>query len=610
MTPTLIVGILSLAVLAILAVVAPLLWGEQAAATDPLSGGLPASPEHLFGTDRLGRDVFLRTLVATQATLVTCALATIMAAAIGITLGAGIWVAGPRVRHAGLRLIDTMIAYPAVILALVICAILGPGQMSAVIGIGIATAPAFARLTANLTASIATRDFVTSSRLLGVPPVRLLRRHILPNVAEPLLVLFSVAFSASLRALSGLSFLGLGVQAPDYDWGSMLGAGLQDIYTNPWVAIGPAVAIVLAGLAAGLTGDGLAASASDTGARVRGAARRAVRGLTSTTPAVLTSTDGLVVEDLVVRRADGVAVVDGVSFTVAPGEIVGVVGESGSGKSVTAMSVARLLADGLSADAGRMSLGDIDLRRASGAQLANSLGIVYQDPGTSFNPTLRIGGQLTETLRVHDRYSPRRARAAAVRALERVRVTHPAQRLRQHPHELSGGMRQRAMIASALLTSPKLLLADEPTTALDVTVQKEILTLLREVNERDGVSVLMISHDLGVIADVCDRVLVMYAGRLVEELTVAGLRAGAAMHPYTRALLSATPSVHADRPLQPIPGRPPAPENRGAGCPFASRCPLVQPVCHEVMPAAEATPTGSVSCHAVSQARVDEEVLG
>lgn len=572
---------------------------------------MPASPEHLFGTDRLGRDVFLRTLVATQATLVTCALATVMAAAIGIALGAGIWVAGPRVRHAGLRLIDTMIAYPAVILALVICAILGPGQMSAVIGIGIATAPAFARLTANLTASIATRDFVTSSRLLGVGPVRLLGRHILPNVAEPLLVLFSVAFSASLRALSGLSFLGLGVQSPDYDWGSMLGAGLQDIYTNPWVAIGPALAIVLAGLAAGLTGDGLAASVSDTGARVRGAGRRVARTLTSATPAPAPPrTDGLVVENLVVRRSDGVALVDGVSFTVAPGEIVGVVGESGSGKSVTAMSIARLLADGLAADADRMSLGDVDLRRATGAQLATSLGIVYQDPGTSFNPTLRIGGQLTETLRVHERYSARRARDAALRALERVQVTRPAQRLRQHPHELSGGMRQRAMIASALLTSPKLLLADEPTTALDVTVQKEILTLIREVNQRDGVSVLMISHDLGVIADVCDRVLVMYAGRLVEELTVAALRAGAAMHPYTRALLAATPSVHADRPLQPIPGRPPTPEGRGVGCPFASRCPLVQPVCHEVMPAPEPTARGSVSCHAVSRTRVDEEVLG
>ncbi len=588
------IGLVGLLLLIALAIVAPMIWGVAAETTNPMNGSLPASREHLFGTDRLGRDVFLRTLVAARPTLITCALATLLAATIGIFLGAGIQVAPARIRTAGLRLIDTMIAFPAVILALIICAILGAGQTSAVIGIGVATAPAFARLTANLAASVATRDFVTSTRLLSVSPVRLLRRHVLPNIAEPLLVLFSVAFSSSLRALSGLSFLGLGVQPPDYDWGSMLGTGLQDIYTNPWVAIGPAIAIVVAGLFATMFGDGLAATLNPTDTRVRGAAKRRIAA-TTTAP-----TEGLEVSGLSVYRADGVPLVDNVSFSIAPGEIVGVVGESGSGKSLTAMSVAQLLADGLDAQAEVMQLGSVPLQRAPKKALATDLGIIYQDPSSSFNPTLRMGGQLTETIRTHGGASRKEANERAIKALERVQVTRPEQRMTQHPHELSGGMRQRAMIASSLLTSPKLLLADEPTTALDVTVQKEILTLLREVNERDGVSVLMISHDLGVIAEICDRVLVMYAGTIVEELAVAALRSGEVHHPYTQALLAATPSIHADRELLAIPGRPPAPDERGVGCSFANRCPLAMPICHTDVPLPVQTAAGSAACHAVT----------
>ncbi|MFD0899483.1 dipeptide/oligopeptide/nickel ABC transporter permease/ATP-binding protein [Actinomadura sediminis] len=594
-------GLTGLGLIAVLAVVAPPVWGDDATA---LSGAARqgASGEHWLGTDALGRDVFARTLVATRLTLVMTVLATAIAGTLGVLIGTAVWVAGRRVREIGLRLIDVMVSYPAVILALAVATILGAGTVASVIAIGVAWSPAFARLTANLAASVAGRDFVASARLLGVPPHRVLTRHLLPNIAEPLLVLLSVAFAGTLTALSGLSFIGLGVQSPSYDWGLLLNTGLEALYTNPAEALGPAVAITLTGVFAGFVGDGLAAGADPRRGRnaaVRGRGAAPARG---PEPAPVPDDALLVVDDLRVSAGD-VDLVAGVSFHVRPGEIVGVVGESGSGKSLTAMAAARLLPDTVHADARTLRLDDLDLLgRTSPDRLATEIGVVYQDPTASFNPALRVGGQLTEVLRRHRGLGRAEARARAEQALKDVHITRPAARLKQHPHELSGGMRQRAMIASALLTGPRLLIADEPTTALDVTVQAEILDLLRDVNRRDGTAMLFISHDIGVIASLCHRVLVMYAGRIVEEIPVAELRAGRARHPYTRALLAATPRLDTEpgEPLATIPGRPPAPADRPAGCAFASRCGHVRPECADVPPAF--VPLGDLhgaACHAV-----------
>ncbi|MBO2457440.1 dipeptide/oligopeptide/nickel ABC transporter permease/ATP-binding protein [Actinomadura violacea] len=598
-------GLAGLGLIAVLAVAAPLVWGGDAA---HLSGAARegASGAHWLGTDALGRDVLARTLVATRLTLVMTLSATAIAGTIGILLGTAVWVAGPRVREAGLRLIDVMVSYPAVILALAVAAILGAGTAAAVVAIGVAWSPAFARLTANLAASVAGRDFVAAARLLGVPPHRVLVRHLLPNIAEPLLVLLSVAFAGTLTALSGLSFIGLGVQAPSYDWGALLNTGLDALYTNPAEALGPAVAITLTGVLASFVGDGLAAGADPHRIGISGRLKKAPVPVAA--PAADDGEALLTVAGLRVS-AGGVDLVDGVSFTVRPGEIVGVVGESGSGKSLTAMAVARLLPDTVTADAGALRLDDLDLLAgAAPDRLATEIGVVYQDPAASFNPALRLGGQLTEVLRRHRGLDRRAARTKAAEALAAVRITRPEARLRRHPHELSGGMRQRAMIASALLTGPRLLIADEPTTALDVTVQAEILDLLREANRRDGTAMLFISHDIGVIASLCHRVLVMYAGRIVEELPVGDLVAGRSRHPYTRALLDATPRVDAegDGELTTIPGRPPAPADRAAGCAFASRCALAMPKCTEEPPAAISLGADHrAACHALDQ-KVEE----
>lgn len=619
----LVIGGVGLALFALLAVVAPWVWGDEADALGPDSRQGP-SGAHWLGTDALGRDVLARTLVATRLTLEMAVLATAIASVAGIVIGTAIWVAGPRVRAVGLRVIDVMVSYPPVILALAVAAVMGAGPDACVLAIGVAGSPQFARLTANLAASVAGRDFVATSRLLGVGRVRLVRRHILPNMSEPLLVLLSVAFAHTLTALSGLSFLGLGVQLPDYDWGQLLSTGLPSLYTNPAEALGPAVAIVLCGLCAGFVGDGLAASSDPRSGRradkaEAGTNPTGVRGTGPATRIAAPADAVLAVEDLRVLRPDGVALVDSVSFHVRPGEIVGVVGESGSGKSLTAMAAAALLPDGLHADAGRLVLRDagptsgtaqpigpdVDLlvARPTAEQrrrLATAIGIVYQDPSSSFNPALRLGGQLTETLRVHMGMSRKEADARAVEQLDFVKITDPGARLRQYPHELSGGMRQRAMIASALLTRPRLLIADEPTTALDVTVQAEVLDLLRAANERDGTAVLFISHDIGVVTDLCHRVLVMYAGRLVEELSAEDLREGRASHPYTQALIAATPTLSAPpgERLAAIPGRPPAPDQRPAGCAFADRCPVALPACAtQVPPVRVPGPGRRVVCH-------------
>jgi oligopeptide/dipeptide ABC transporter ATP-binding protein len=279
---------------------------------------------------------------------------------------------------------------------------------------------------------------------------------------------------------------------------------------------------------------------------------------------------------------------NGVSFELRAGETLGLVGESGSGKSVTCRSII-----GLVPEPGRIIGGSVrfqgaellglparSLRAVRGVQIS----MIFQDPMSSLNPVYTVGEQITEPLRIHRKMARRHAREEATRLLERVEIPSARERLDAYPHELSGGMRQRVMIAIAISCRPKLLLADEPTTALDVTIQDQILSLLLELQADEGMAVLLVSHDLGVIANTCDRVAVMYAGHVVEEASTEALFERPA-HPYTAALLQALPELAAqreDRRLVPIPGQPPELVNLPRGCPFTPRCDLAQPACPEV----------------------------
>ena len=301
--------------------------------------------------------------------------------------------------------------------------------------------------------------------------------------------------------------------------------------------------------------------------------------------------------------------VDGVSLSLNPGEVLGIVGESGCGKTLTALSILRLIPN----PPGRIAAGRIlfrgqDLARASEKAMnrirGKEISMIFQEPMTALNPVFKIGEQIGETLRVHDGLTRAQARSGALQMLERVGISNPEQRLGQYPHELSGGMRQRIMIAIALACRPQILIADEPTTALDVTIQAQILLLLRELQSELGMAVILITHDLGVVAQVVDRVAVMYAGRIVEEGSAAAVFERPS-HPYTRLLLESIPGLdqQQDR-LQTIPGMVPSLSNLPAGCRFHPRCPDVRPACREAAPASfEVAPGHRAACIAVNQYR-------
>ncbi|MGW4064691.1 dipeptide/oligopeptide/nickel ABC transporter permease/ATP-binding protein [Amycolatopsis sp. NPDC004747] len=585
-----------LALVVVLAALAPLLWGDGAAAIDTDAIGQGPSGTHPFGTDSLGRDLLLRTLVATRLSVGLAVLATAIGAGAGVVLGTLPAVLPRRVGRLLTAVVDIAVAFPGLLLALFLAVIFGVGTHGAVLAIGFAMVPAFARLVQTLSASVSGRDFVAAARIAGVGRIRLLARHVLPNIGEPLVVNATIGAGSAMLAFAGLSFLGIGVQAPDYDWGRLLREGLDGIYVNPAAALGPAAAVVLAGLAFNLVGETVAAV---VGVRTRVTRRAAPPAPAApSTPGEQPADAVLVVENLRVAfpGPDGWTVpVRGVSFSVRAGEAIGVVGESGSGKSLTALAVSRLVEAPGVVTADRLEFAGTPLAAASDRELGTALAMVFQDPMTSFNPARRVGGQLAEVSERHHGLSRRQAFARAVDRLAAVRVPAAERRARQYPHEFSGGMRQRAMIGMGLMGRPKLIVADEPTTALDVTVQRQVLRLLARTREAEGAAILLISHDIAVVSQTCERMLVMYAGRIVEDLPTGS----PARHPYTRALLATTVDLETDRdrPLEVIPGRPPEPGQVPEGCAFAARCPLASDRCRTEDPVLEpATGGHRVAC--------------
>ena len=578
----------------VLAIIAPVVFGHGARVDDIPAALQGPSSRHLLGTDGLGRDILDRVLVATRLSLEMAVIATLFGTVGGFLLGALPAVVGRRAGRLIVAFINLSVAFPTLLLAIFLSVIFGLGINGAVLAIGVATVPTIARLVQTLTASVAGADYVTAARMLGVRRLRLLTRHVLPNIAEPLVINVALALGASLLAFAALSFIGLGVQAPSYDWGALLNQGLPQIFSQPAASLAPGVAVVIAGAAFNLLGDAVAGAYSGSGGRRRRRGRPPVTSPAAVgAPASLLTVDGLQVA--FPGREDWVVPVTGVGFAVAAGETVGIVGESGSGKSLTAMGLSRLVGHPGVVSQAAIAFAGHDLASMSEprvrALLGSSLSMVFQDPLSAMNPAIRVGPQLAEVARVHGGQSRSQARARAVERLGAVRLPNPARRARQHPHELSGGMRQRAVIGMGLMVSPKLVIADEPTTALDVTVQRQILDLLARVREENGAAILLISHDIAVVGQVCDRVLVMYAGRIVEELPATALQHGAA-HPYTRALVATVPDMSTDRerPLATIPGRPPHPARRPDGCAFAPRCPLASDRCRAEVP--ELAPVG------------------
>lgn len=584
---------MTIALLIGLAILAPDIWGAAAEKTSIMHSGEMPSTAHLFGTDRLGRDLFARTLTATRLSLSLAGIATLIAATLGIPFGVAIALAPPLFRMVGQRSINVLLGFPGILLAIFMTAILGASVQGAVAAIGVAYMPEFARLANTLTQSVGSRDYVAAARILGVRWPSLMWCHILPNIAETLTIAVFSTTASVLIAISSLSFLGLGVQPPMFDWGRMLVEGVESFYATPVAALAPAAMIAGTGLALGFFGEALAramnpllwsqpqqdagtpAPADEPMERVPGTASTLliVRGLTVTFP----SPRGRVVA------------VDAIDFSLRASEIVGIVGESGSGKSQTALAIARLVAHPGRITARQLTLQGQDLTTIRTLPLNQFLGqrlaLVYQDPVSSLNPALRIGTQVAEPAIVHQRLSRKAALREAATRLREVNIPKPECRLSRFPYEFSGGMQQRVMIAMGLMNEPALIIADEPTTALDVTVQAQVIDVLKTVNARHGTAILLISHNIGVIAEICSRVLVMYAGRIVEDAPLdVVLRQP--QHPYTRALVAAVPDLKSDRTqsLRTIEGRPPDLTSQPDGCAFAPRCSIALDRCRHEPP--------------------------
>jgi oligopeptide/dipeptide ABC transporter ATP-binding protein len=641
-SPSAVIGLSILAVVAFFAAFGPTLFGHAATNQDFSQLREPPGWPHLLGTDDVGRDILARILYATRLTLGIALAASGVAFVVGVTLGSVAAVLRTRSRSVVLRAVDTMISFPSILKALLIGTIIGVGTDSVILGIGIAGSFGFARTTSTLALSVGGREYVNAARVVGARGHRLVFRHLLPNIAEPLIVFLGVSVAFSILGAAGLSFLGVGTQPPAVDWGQMLTDGVKQIYIRPAAALGPAVAIALTALAFGYVAEALARAMNPqlwTTGDVEGrrhaeqtvvesqaapatsvphpaTARNGVVGGAGAPEPDRSASDGAVlgVRDLVVSFPTAVGpveVVKGISFSVARGERVAIVGESGSGKTMTALAIAQLIAHPGIVD-GTIELAGEDVRTMSSSRRRTVLGtdvaVVFQDPTSSLNPALSIGRQMTEGVRTHRRLGPGAAKQLALARMAEVHLPSPIRQLKRYPHELSGGMRQRVMIAMGLMNEPALLLCDEPTTALDVTIQAQIMDLLEEVNHAHGTAILLISHNLALVRQHCDRVIVMYAGRIVEELTTERLVLSP-QHPYTRALVAAIPDLAhpRDRPLTAVAGEPADVASPPSGCAFHPRCPLAVDRCRterpELLPSGDGA-DGRVACHVAAKADV------
>ncbi|MYR07629.1 ATP-binding cassette domain-containing protein [Gordonia sp. SID5947] len=568
-----------LILLCVVAALAPIITPYDPDATDFASAFSGFSSNHWLGADQLGRDTLSRLIEGTQIAMIAGLEAITVAVVLGVPIGLVAGYAGGITDRILMRLVDVFLSLPGMLVALAIIAALGPGLVTAMFAVGILFAIRIARLVRGSVLSTREELYVTAAQLSGAPAGTVMMRYVLPNVAIPLLVEVALYFGVALLIEAMLSFLGVGVQPPQATWGVMLSEARTYFYQQPLLAVVPGVMITLTVLAFNLVADGLAASVNPRSARPRPKAAPAeavpniVEPVEAAAPEAVLSLRNLRVS---LPGDDGpVPVLRGVSLDVCRGEVVGLVGESGSGKSMTSLASIGLLPPG-AAVSGHIRCGERELvgapekawRDVRGARIA----MVFQEPGKALNPAMTVGRQLEETVRLHRRVDRRAARAEAIRLLARVGVPEPERRVEDYPHQFSGGMAQRVVIAIALACEPDMLIADEPTTALDVTTQAQVLDLLIDIKNDLGVGILFITHDLGVVADICDRAAVMYAGEIVETASVDDLFTDP-RHPYTRALLTATPDDGADLDRLPtIPGQVPRPGALGDGCVFAGRC--------------------------------------
>jgi peptide/nickel transport system permease protein len=604
--PLAMTGLVYLVLVVVAAVLAPGVAPHQPNAQTPeiIAG---SSGTHLLGTDSLGRDTLSRLIFGSRVSLEVSLSVVLISLAVSLPIGVLAGYRGGRVDTLVMRVAEGAMSIPALILALGIVSFLGPGTRTSIWALSIVIAPGFVRVVRGQTRAVCEEAFIEASQSIGTGDVRIMLHRVLPSVWSPVIVQSTIYLSGTLLAEASLSFLGLGTKLPTSSWGSMLqDAQANALFVRPSQVIYPGLAIVLTVLAFNAVGDGLRDA---TGLGAQGKGLKAERlGVTTVSRARPPRGEATVVREPEAReqsateveerpllhirdlgiefRTDAAPtrVVEHLDLTVRRGEVLGLVGESGSGKTVTAMAAMRLLpSPPARIVSGSIEFDGEDVLSMSSSQLrslrGNRISMIFQDPMTSLDPAFTVGSHLREAQRNHARRSRREVHRRSCELLDMVGISNGAARLDQYPHEFSGGMRQRVMIAIALANEPDLLIADEPTTALDVTVQGQILDVLRDLQSELGMALLFVTHDLGVIADIADRVAVMYAGQVVEYASVERLFA-APRHPYTEGLLAAMPraGLGAER-LRDIPGTVPMASKYPGGCRFHPRCAFATDAC-------------------------------
>lgn len=553
--PTALVALTYLVLLVLSAAFAPLLAPRDPDAASLKDVLAPPGGPHALGADSAGRDVLSRLFFAGQFSLGGALLALVVALLIGVTAGLvagyyGGWFDSVLSWQAGL-----LMALPGIVVLLAARAVLGPSMWLSMAIFGVILSPAFFRLVYASVTAVRNELYVDAARVSGLGDGRIIARHILTAVRAPVIIQAATVTGIAIAVQSGLEFLGLG-DTTIPTWGSMLNDGFTNIYAAPLLMLWPSLAIALTTIALTLLANAMRDELERTGRpRRRRSARTAAQAPTGLTealaaPAAEAPTDDtdvlLTVTDLSVGHSqnDGSVstVVRGASLTVRRGEVHGLIGESGSGKTQTAWSVLRLLPESGRITGGSVVFDGIDLVTAPEKRMQQLRGrrIAYipQEPMSNLDPSFTVGTHLVEPLRIVLGLSKKDAKERALELLAKVGLPDPARTFDAYPHEISGGMAQRVLIAGAISCEPDLLIADEPTTALDVTVQADVLDLLRALQDEMGMGLVLVTHNFGVVADLCDRVSVMRDGRIVESGPVRAIFDNP-HHEYTRSLLAA-----------------------------------------------------------------------
>ncbi|MFF4396743.1 dipeptide/oligopeptide/nickel ABC transporter permease/ATP-binding protein [Streptomyces sp. NPDC001480] len=608
-----------LALVVLVAVLAPVLAPHDPLdQQDPVDGTGHPSAAHWMGQDSLGRDLLSRLMYGARWSLAIGLGATGLALVAGALLGALAATSRKAVDETLMRCLDVVMAFPGIALAAVLVAVFGGGIGVLICAIAFLFTPPVARVVRANVLDQYGEDYVTAERVIGARTPHIVLRHVAVNCAAPVLVFCTVQVAEAIVFEASLSFVGAGVRPPDPSWGSVIADGKNMVLTGGWWAtVFPGLLILLTVLCLNILSEGVSDAWAAPAPREVAApedrleapepgtgevlplpgladAARRLRARARPRPAP-GGPPVLAVEDLTIGfpgRHRGVDIVAGVGFEVRPGEVLGLVGESGCGKSLTALTVMGLQPAGARVR-GRVRFRQRDLlaepMRVRRRLLGHEMAMVYQDALSSLNPAMTIRAQLKQLVRRGGRRGP--GELLSLVGLD------PDRTLRSYPHELSGGQRQRVLIAMALSRDPALIVADEPTTALDVTVQAQIMELLLRLRKELGFALILVSHDLALVADVTDRVAVMYGGQIVETGVTADLVQAPAHH-YTRGLLGSVLSLEsAEERMTQIKGVVPAPADFPPGCRFADRCPLATEVCHTTAPALAGTPAHTAACH-------------